>query len=84
MQPGLGAAWTGCGLDWVRAVQDLGRSRVYRQFWIALPRVSLTSGALTLSLRVQEATKKKKDDTEYLLVTEGREDAKLVFTARWF
>jgi serine protease Do len=44
--------------------------------------VTLTAGALTVTLRVQEVRKKKKEDTEYVIVGEGRENGKPAFTTR--
>jgi hypothetical protein len=43
---------------------------------------SLKTGTLALSLRVEELKKKKKDDAEYVIAAEGREDGKVAFTLR--
>jgi serine protease Do len=43
--------------------------------------LTVTTGALALTLRVQRV-KKKKDDTDHIVVAEGREDGKTVFTVR--
>jgi hypothetical protein len=43
--------------------------------------VIVKTGALTLALRIQQV-KKKKDDAEYFVIAEGREDGKVVFTVR--
>jgi serine protease Do len=43
--------------------------------------VAVTTGALRLTLRVQQV-KKKKDDADHFVIAEGREGGKIVFTAR--
>ncbi len=43
--------------------------------------VAVTTGALRLTLRVQQV-KKKKDDADHFVIAEGREGGKVVFTVR--